>query len=128
MMPALSREVERNGRYSRPPSLFSQAGQVDRQHEGQHTLAIRDAERRARDLVANSAVEAVADIAWVQARAKVISETKFTIERASKESAIIAGEDPILKAKFEVLDDEYFMQVRCRVNKPKPQLDVGLFD
>lgn len=120
IMLALSNEVETNTRYKAPP-WTTQAGQVDRRHENQHALAVRDAERRARELVAAAAVETVGDIAWIQGRARVNSEAKFAVDRAQKESEIIAQSDPIKQAKFAILDDEFFAQTRTRANKVQPE-------
>ncbi len=119
LMLALSNEVERNDRYGAPPAL-TRAGQIDRRHEGQHALAIRDFEREARERVAMAAVEATGDIAWIQGRARVISDAKFAIDRAAKESELIAQGDPVKQAKFGLLDDEFFAEVRGRANKPSP--------
>ena len=121
IMLALSNEVERSDRSQAPPVL-THAGQADRRHENEHVLAIRDFERDARERVAIAAVDAAGDIAWVQARARVNSEAKFAIDRAHKESQIIAQGDPIKQMKFDILDDEFFAQARLRANKPMPQI------
>jgi hypothetical protein len=126
LMLALSGEVERNERYQAPPVL-TRVGQLDRRHESEHALAIRDFERYAREGVAIAAVEAIRDVAWIQARGRVISETKFAIDRAQKESDIIAQGDPVKQAKFAILDDEFFNHARLRANKPTPNNGRGLF-
>lgn len=127
IMLALSNEVERSERYEVPPG-FTKAGQVERRHERKHVLAIRDVERCAREFVAASARDAVADIAWLQARAQVKTQAKFLLEQADKESRIIAGDDPLLKGKFDIIDDEFFMTTRSRVNRAQPEFEVGLFE
>jgi hypothetical protein len=119
LMPALSGEVERNDRYNTPPSLFTPAGQLDRRHEAQHVVAIRDSERQAREQVAAAAVEAVADIAWIEARAKVNTEAKYTLERARRESQVLAGDDAELRSKFVLMDDDNFQEVRRVANRPR---------
>jgi hypothetical protein len=126
IMSALSNEVDRNDRYV-PPSLLTHVGQLERKHENEHVLAIRDYERIAREHVAAAAVEAAGDIAWIQGRVRVNSEAKFAIDRAQKESDIIAQGDEVKQAKFAILDDEFFFEVRKRANKPRPQLGKGLF-
>lgn len=126
LMPALSSEVERNDRYNTAPSLFSPAGQTDRRHEAEHVLAIRDHERQAREQVTAAAVEAVADIAWLEARARVNTEAKYALERAHRESQVVAGDDPELRAKFGLLDDDNFQEVRRVTNRPRPKRN-GLF-
>ena len=119
LMLALSNEVERNDRYGPPPAL-SRAGQIDRRHEGQHAVAIRDLEREARERVAMAAVEATGDIAWIRGRARVVSDAKFAIDRAGKESDLLAQDDPVKQAKYAILDDEFFNEARARSNKSAP--------
>jgi hypothetical protein len=126
LMLALSNEVERSDRYKSPPAI-SRTGQIDRQHEREHVVAIRDLERDARERVARSAVEAAGDIAWIEGRARVNTEAKFAVDRAHKESEILAQGDPIKQMKFAILDDEFFSQTRVRANKPMPQLGSTIF-
>jgi hypothetical protein len=116
---ALSNEVERNERYL-APSNVTQAGQVDRRHEREHVLAIRDAERGLRERLAMAAAEAAADVAWIQGRAQVNIEAKFAIDRAEKLSAVVAGDNPVSQAKFAILDDEFFAQTRNIANRSLP--------
>ena len=47
-------------------------------------------------------------MARVRARAQVLTEIKFAIDRARKESLILANDDPELAAKFAILDDDFF--------------------
>jgi hypothetical protein len=126
LMLALSNEVERNDRYQ-APALLTHAGQLDRRHENQHAVAIRDYERDARERVAAAAVEATGDIAWIQGRARVNTEAKYAIDRASKESKIIAQGDPVNESKFAILDDEFFADTRGRANRAQPQSGNRLF-
>jgi hypothetical protein len=93
---------------------------MDRRHEAEHVVAIRDEERRARGLVVAAATEAAGDIAWVEARARVNTEAKFALSRASKESMVIADGNPELQAEFSILDAEFFQQTRSRTNRPQP--------
>jgi hypothetical protein len=127
MMPALSGEIERNSRYNHPPSLFTPAGQLDRRHEGHHVVAIRDADRKAREMVAGAAVEAAGDVAWIETRATVNTEAKYALHRAHRESQIISDGDPVLEAKFGLMDDDNFHEVRAIVNRARPTRG-GLFD
>lgn len=126
LMLALSSEVDRNDRYSSPPPLLTQAGQLDRRHEAQHVVAIRDQERKAREKMAAAAGEAIADIAWIEARGKVNTEAKYAMHRARRESMIIADGDPELQAKFASLDDDYYGETRCITNRARPT-SGGLF-
>ena len=116
---ALSNEVECNERYQ-APSALTVAGARDRRHERDHAVSIRDADRQGREAVAESALSAVKDIAWMEGRARVKSEAKFLIQRAARESEIIAGDDPVIAAKCAILDDESFGQMRQLVNRPNP--------
>ncbi len=119
LMLALSGEVEHNERYREAPPVFTKAGQVDRRHEAEHVVAIRDEERKARELVAGAATEAVGDIAWIQARGRVNTEAKFALSRAQKESMVIADGNPELQVEFSILDAECFQQTRSTTNRPK---------
>lgn len=120
LMLALSGEVEHNERYREAPSPLTKAGQLDRRHEAEHVVAIRDEERRARELVTAAATEAVGDIAWIEARARVNTEAKYALSRASKESVVIADGNPELQAEFSILDAEFFQQTRSRANRTQP--------
>jgi hypothetical protein len=118
--------VERNERYEAPSTLTSE-GQRERKHERKHVVAIRDFERDARERVAMAAVEAAGDIAWIQGRARVNTEAKYGIDRAQRESELLAQGDPVKQAKYAILDDEFFADTRMRANKAKPQISGGLF-
>lgn len=124
IMLALSNEVERADRYQTPPPA-TRAGMLERRHERQHVVAIRDMEREARERVARSAVESAADIAWIQGRSRVNSEAKFAIDRAQKETEILAQGDPVKQMKYAILDDEFFSETRILANKHRPT--DGLF-
>ena len=126
LMLALSTEVDRNDRYSTPPALLTSAGQRDRRHEADHVVAVRDEERKARERVVLAASEAVGDIAWLEARAKVNTEAKYALHRAHRESMVIADGDPELQAKFGMLDDDYFADTRGVSNRSRPTCG-GLF-
>lgn len=126
LMLALSTEVERNERYETPPAV-SRQGQLERKHERRHVVAIRDYERDARERVALAAVEAAGDIAWIQGRARVNTEAKYAIDRAQRESELLAQGDPTKQAKFAILDDEFFADTRVRANKAQPRMNGGLF-
>lgn len=121
LMLALSGEVERNDRYSSPPPLLTHAGQEDRRHEGEHVLAIRDEERKAREAVAAAAGTAVADIAWLEARTKVRTEVKYLLSRAQRESVIIADGNPELQVKFGMIDDDAYLEARTLVNRSRQE-------
>jgi hypothetical protein len=126
IMLALSNEVEQNDRYQ-SLSPMSAAGFADRKHERNHVVVIRQLEREARESVAGDAVEAIEDIAWIQARARVNTEAKFAIERAQKESEILAQGDAEKRMKFAILDDEFFAQTRILTNRPRGAVRGKLF-
>jgi hypothetical protein len=126
IMLALSNEVERSERYESPPAV-SREGKLERKHERKHVVAMRDFERDARERVALAAVEAAGDIAWIQGRARVNTEAKYAIDRAQRESELLAQGDPVKQAKYAILDDEFFADTRVRANKAKPQISGGLF-
>src|ERR1700721_4301100 len=82
-------EVENNERYQSPPKVTYE-GKLDRRHERQHALTIRDYERVARKAVAAAALETARDVAWIQGRVRVSTEAKYALDRAQKESDFIA--------------------------------------
>jgi hypothetical protein len=127
IMLALSNEVEQSDRYQEP-SLFSSAGVQDRRHEQSHVLAVRDYERSAREEIAGTAAEVAADMAWIQGRARVVSEAKYAIDRAQKETEVIGQGDPEKLAKFGILDDELFGGLRLTAKKPRHRFGNRLFE
>ena|SRR5579875_3823344 len=126
LMLALSSEVEQSARYHTAPPVLTAAGQRDRRHEADHVVAVRDEERKAREKVAAAASEAVGDIGWLAARAKVNTESKYLLHRAHKESQLLAEGDPEMQAKFGLLDDDYFGDARGIANRGRPSCG-GLF-
>jgi hypothetical protein len=69
------------------------------------------------ELAASEAADLYVKLARLEARSRFLTEAKFGIERANKESQILAGDDPVLKAKFAILDDDLFAAVRLEGEK-----------
>jgi hypothetical protein len=97
------------------PSFLTEAGARDRRNEAKHVVAMRQIGRGIELQTAETYAVLTARLMKSDAEAQLLSEAKFRIERAKRESAIIAGEDPELKAKFALLDDDYFQARRSGV-------------
>lgn len=98
------------------PGFLSEAGQMDRRREGRHVVRVRDLQREAVEGAAEQARTAFVKIAEAEARRRVLTELKFNVHRAQKESQLLAGEDPELQAKFAVLDDDFFQAERISLH------------
>jgi hypothetical protein len=101
----------------RQPGFFTPAGQRDRQHEGRHVVRMRDLQRDAIEGVAAQAWQEIELNAWIESRSRAMTDAKFEMMRTQRESEILAGEDPVLKAKFAILDDEFFRDLRSKFNR-----------
>ncbi len=114
-MPARMSEESLPQRYQQPGPL-TQAGQVDRRHEGQHVVRMRDLQRDAVENVTAQAKQEFETNAWLEARGHALSDAKYQVLRNHKESQFLAEDDPMLKAEFGVLDDEFYRDLRLRFN------------
>jgi hypothetical protein len=81
---------------------------IDQRNESRHILAIRNLQRQAIEGAAVEARNAYVDSAAIESRRRALTETKFQLQRARKESQILAGDDPELAAKFALMDDDFF--------------------
>jgi hypothetical protein len=96
-----------------PVPIFTRRdARADRCSESHHLLAIRQLQRQAIEGAAVEVRNAYVDAAAIEARRRVLTEAKFQLHRARKESQILAGDDLELAAKFAQLDDDYFTVVR----------------
>jgi hypothetical protein len=110
--PPLPSSYARPNDLDRPPVMSRYDVRIDQRHQSRHILAIRDKQRQAIEGAADEARDAYVDIAAIEAHRRKLTEAKFQVQRARRESQILAGDDPELAAKFAVLDDEYFAFVR----------------
>jgi hypothetical protein len=114
-MPGRMSERDLPERYHQPSAL-TQAGQLDRRHEGKHVVRMRDLQRQAIEAAAEQAKQEFETNAWLECRSRALSEAKYRLLRNHKESAFLAEEDPVLQAEFGILDDEYFRDLRLKFN------------
>ncbi len=110
--PPLPTDYLRTADLDRVPALTRHDVRVDRRAEARHILTVREVQRRAIEGAAVEAGQAFVDAAAVEAQRRVLTESKFQLQRARKESQILAGDDPELAAKFALLDDDFFTFVR----------------
>lgn len=97
------------------PQLFSSGGLRDRQAESEHALAMRAVARGMELEMARTYARLVEEMGHVEAEARLQTELKWALVRNHKESQVMAGEDPVLKAQLSVLDDDYFHRWRARM-------------
>lgn len=101
-------------RFPQPP-LLSSGGVRDRQASSEHALAMREVSRRMELQMARTYERMVTEVGQMQAEAKLQTELKWHLVRNHKESQVLAGDDPELKAQMAVLDDEFFHRQRARM-------------
>lgn len=96
------------------PAWWTEAGVQDRRNGGQHAVAMRQIRRDTELAQADAARRLIEDVAEMQADARYVTEAKFVLDRADKETKILAGDNPELQAKFRLLDDELYQRTRIR--------------
>ena len=96
----------------RLPAMTRYHARLDRERESRHILAIRELQRQAVQGAGLKARDAYIAAANIEAGRRRLTEAKYQLQRAQMESQIMAGDDPVLKAKFALLDDDYFQFVR----------------
>lgn len=104
-------EGQRLERYGPLPAR-SRWGLVDRRAESRHVLGIRQIERQTQRAIAGEARDALVALARQERLSRELDEAKFKLERAKRTSQIVAGDDPELRMQFDILDTEFFQQVR----------------
>jgi hypothetical protein len=110
--PPLPTADQRTYDWDQTPSLTRHDRRLDQRAESRHILTVRGVQRRAIEAAAVKTGQTFADAAAIEAQRRVLSEAKFQLQRAQKESQILAGDDLELAAKFAQLDDDYFSFVR----------------
>jgi hypothetical protein len=91
------------------------ASQVARSRQRGHVLTMRQIRRDAEEAIAREGEALIGQLAELERDARAVTETKFRLERARKESLIIAGEDPDLQSKFLLLDDDFVQRRRLKL-------------
>jgi hypothetical protein len=94
------------------PALTRHDVRADRRNEARHILAVRQIQRQAIEGAADEARKAFIDAAAIEAGRHRLTEAKFQLHRARKESQILAGDDLDLAAKYAQLDEDYFVFLR----------------
>jgi hypothetical protein len=101
-------QLERYG----PLPAHSRWGLADRRREGRHVLIVRDLERQTQEGIAREARDALVALARQERLSRELDEAKLKLERARRTSQIVAGDDPELRMQFEILETEFFQQIR----------------
>lgn len=107
----LSERDRNRGPYASPHWL-TQAGQLDRRNEDAHVVAVRQAVRDVELARVEVAKKLAVELAVMDADGRRVTEQKYQLHRARKESEVLGGDDLELRAKFAVLDDDLFARYR----------------
>ncbi len=113
-LPSVMSEQSLPERY-RQPSGFTDAGRLDRKHEGKHVVHMRDMQRDAIELVAGQARQEFVMNAYLECRGRALTDSKYRVLRNHKETQLLAADDPVLQAQMAVLDDEFFRDLRLKM-------------
>lgn len=97
------------------PAWWTAAGARDRRAEEAHTLAVRQEARIAELAQIRAARQLVESNARMDLLARINSEAKFRVEEAERRSRLMAQDDPVLQAKFGVLDDSFLQALRAEL-------------
>jgi len=95
------------------PQLRGLAGFIDRRHETEHLLRQRQARRGAEMDIIREQRKLIEQQARLSRRARMRRELKLELQRADIESRIIAAENPELRQKCALLDDDFFQLERA---------------
>jgi hypothetical protein len=101
-----------DGSMQSPERLSWSASQLDRRKQNQHVVRMQDLRRSTELAVAEEGAKLVQQLARFERYGRANTEAKFKLERAKKESLILQGEDPELRAKFALLDDDLLQRLR----------------
>ncbi|MCU1387854.1 MAG: hypothetical protein JWL72_1192 [Ilumatobacteraceae bacterium] len=118
-LPARLTEESLPQRYQQP-GFFAECGQLDRRLEGAHVARMRELQRQAIEDAAYHARREFNYSAWLHGRARAGADTKYQIFRNQKESEGLAGDDPIMRAQFGVIDDDIANDARLYLRQWKP--------
>lgn len=99
------------GPYPSPP-WGTREGNIDRRNEARHAVAVRQATRDVELARIEVAKRLAFSLDVMEADARTLTEQKYHLHRAQKESQVLGGDDPELRAKFAVLDDDLFARYR----------------
>lgn len=101
-------------RFPQPPWLTA-AGQEDRRAEQSHALAMREVARQMERHAAMAYAQLAEDLVEMEVDSRKLSESKWSITRAQKESEVLGNGDAELSAKFSILDDDFFQRRRAQL-------------
>ena len=87
------------------PPWFTQAGALDRRHGTEQVVRMHDVQRDAQYEAALELKQAFVAVARMEGVSRVATEAKYKLHRATMETRLLAGEDPVLQAHFAGIDD-----------------------
>lgn len=109
------RPSQRDRQHLPAPPRWSNAGARDRRADEAHTLAMRQEVRTAELAQVREARRLAASLASLEKLRRLGNEAKFMLEEADRRSQLMAGENPVLKSQFAVLDDALFHAIRSQL-------------
>lgn len=95
------------------PNWLTRAGQADVRAEQQHALAVRSTVRAVELARVRIAGQHAVDLAEMQAASARLTERKLLLDQQHRMSKALGGDDPELRAKFAVMDDDNFHAQRA---------------
>ncbi len=110
-----TRSSERNRGPLPAAPWWTAAGARDRRAEDAHTLAVRQEARNAELAQIQSVRQLVESTARMDLLARINCEAKFHVEEAERRSRLLAQDDPVLQAKFGMLDDGFLQSLRSEL-------------
>jgi len=94
------------------PGFFTQAGQLDRQRESEHSERMRQLYRDAEFNLAKSDKKLAEFLKDLENLTRANIEAKFDANKIHRTSKLLDEDDPELRARFGVLDDDWFGLLR----------------
>lgn len=108
-----SGDTARAGR-GQPDSLSMFDRSRERRAGVRHASALADLRREVEKAQAGVAARCAIECAQIEATSRRISEVKYAIHRAHTESKLLAGDDPELLMKLNLIDDTVLQVYRMR--------------
>jgi hypothetical protein len=99
------------------PHWLTDLGRTERGLEQAHAVQIRSATREIEVVQAREAVDLTRSMARLDSTARYATEVKFRLDRARRESRILAEDDPVLGQQFDIVDNLLFQHGRNEMTR-----------
>ena len=94
------------------PSWFTNAGQLDRRQQAEHSERVRQLVRDTEYAIAQRHAEYAEASQVIELWKRLNLDAKFALSTARKAGLVLDNDDMELKAKFGLLDDDLFNRIR----------------